>query len=135
VASGDVTEVFDNRLRQPGRQPISHFTLEIVMAVGTLEKEEEVMANMLLTDIYFEAPDLDPSANTIQLELLTERGNVIYDTGALDASGNTGDEMSHSIHFPDASGNRALYGTTTVKLTADADVSENITNYIEFFGM
>ena len=130
MTSGDITGQFDNRIQQMGRQPIATFIQEIVMAVGTSEKEEVFTANLLLTDLYIEAPDLDPSATTIKLELLTARENVIYSTGNLDASGNVGDAMKHPIHLQ-----RAICGITTAKLTADADISENKTFMIEYFGM
>jgi len=131
MATGDITEKFGAKWGYGREEPISHFTLEMVMGVGTMEKEETFTVNMLLTDLYLEAPRLDPSANTIKLELLTERDNVIYSTGNLDTeTGNTDDAMSHPIHLQ-----RGLSGTTTAKLTADADISENKTFYVEFFGM
>lgn len=130
MASGAITEKFGAKWGFGREEPISHFTLEMVMGAGTKEKSETFTVNMLLTDLYLEAPDLDPSASTIKLELLSARGNVIYSTGDLDASGNVGDAVSHPVHLQ-----RGLYGTTTVKLTADADISENKTFYVESFGM
>lgn len=127
MASGDITEKFGAKWGYGREEPISHFTLEMVMAQATKVKEHTFTVNMLLTDLYLEAPNLDPSANTIELELLTARENVIYSTGDLDASSNA---VDHPIHLQ-----RGLYGTTTVKLTADADISENKTFMIEFFGM
>lgn len=130
MATGDITEKFGAKWGYGREEPISHFTLEIVMAQATSTKEETFTVNMLLTDLYFETPDLDPSASTIKLELLSARGNVIYSTGELDASENVTDPMSHPVHLQ-----RGLSGITTAKLTADADISENKTSYIEFFGM
>lgn len=130
MASGDVTEKIGSKWDIGKDEQISHFTLEIEMAQATSEKEEEFTVNLLLTDLYLEAPDLDPSASTIKLELLSARDNVIYSTGDLDASGNAGDKVDHPIHLQ-----RALCGVTAAKLTADADISENKTFYLEFFGM
>lgn len=130
MATGDITEKFGAKWGYGREEQITHFTLEMVMAQATSEKEEEFTINLLLTDLYLEAPDLDPSASTIKLELLSARDNVIYSTGDLDASGNAGDAMKHPIHLQ-----RALQGVTAAKLTADSDISENKTFMIEFFGM
>lgn len=130
MASGDITDKIGAKWDIGKDEQISHFTLEMVMADATSTKEEEFAINLLLTDLYLEAPDLDPSASTIKLELLTARDNVIYSTGDLDASDNAGDAMKHPIHLQ-----RALCGVTTAKLTADADISENKTFMLEFFGM
>jgi len=127
MATGDITEKFGAKWGYGREEPISHFVLEMVMDIATSTKSETFTVNMLLTDLYLEAPNLDPSANTIKLELLTERDNVIYSTGNLDASSNA---VDHPIHLQ-----RGLSGTTTVKLTADADISENKTFMVEFFGM
>lgn len=130
MATGDITEKFGPKWGYGKEEPISHFTLEMVMDIGTSTKSETFKVNMLLTDLYLEAPDLDPSANTIKLELKSARGNVIYSTGELDANKNVTDPMSHPVHLQ-----RGLYGTTTVKLTANDDISENKTFNVEFFGM
>ena len=81
MASGDITNEFDNRIRQPSRQPIASRTIEIIIANGTSAKEEELSVNTLESDAYLEAPNLSQGSHKVKLEQLTQRQNVIYCTG------------------------------------------------------
>ena len=134
MASGNITGEFDDRLGgSNGLKPICGLTLEIVVASGTSEKEEELdevdhtCMNCLLTDLYIEAPPIVTGvANEFKLELLTERNNVIYSTGDLAATNAT----NHPIHLQ-----RGLRGTIKFVITADGNVNENETFMIEVVGM
>lgn len=129
MATGDITEKFGAKWGYGREEPISHFTQEIVVADATSEKSEEFTVNMLLTDLYLEVPTLtDASNNWFKLELLSARGNTIYSTGNLDASGN--DNMSHPVHLQ-----RGLALATTAKVSTSDDVSGNKTFIVEYFGM
>lgn len=129
MASGDVTDEYDNRARLT---PVCGLTLEIVVAGGTSEKEEELNSlvhtcmNCLLTDIYLEAPAIATVSKEIKLELLTERDNVIYSTGDLDAT----NAVDHPIHLQ-----RGMRGKTAFKITCDANVTGAKTFYIEVRGV
>jgi len=132
MASGAVTDEYDGRLSNIEALPICGLTLEVVVANGTSEKEEELdeslhpCMNCLLTDIYLEAPALLTASKEIKLELLTERDNVIYSTGALDATS----AVDHPIHLQ-----RGLKGKTALKITCDANVGSDKTFYIELRGV
>ena len=133
MASGDITDEYDERLSGTnGAKPVCGLTLEIGVASGTSEKEEELdetvrsCMNCLLTDIYLEAPALVTANKEIKLELLTERDNVIYSTGNLDATS----AVDHSIHAQ-----RGIMGKTALKITCDANVGSDKTFYIELRGI
>ena len=75
MASGDITKEQDERLSgTAGSKPACGLTLEIIVADGTSEKEEEIdeaihsCMNCHLNDIYFEAPALATAAKTAKLE-------------------------------------------------------------------
>ena len=129
MASGDVTDEYDNRARLT---PVCGLTLELVVATGTSEKEEILDAadhtcmNCLLTDLYLEAPAIATVSKEIKLELLTERDNVIYSTGDLDAT----NAVDHPIHLQ-----RGMRGKTAFKITCDANVTGAKTFYIEVRGV
>jgi hypothetical protein len=133
MASGDVTNEYDERLSgSVGRKPVCGLTLEMVVANNTSEKEEELdeaersCMNCLLTGLCFEAPLLATANKTIKLELLTERDNVIYSTGDLDATS----AVDHPIHLQ-----RALMGKTVFKITCDANVGSDKTFFVEMRGL
>jgi len=134
MASGDVTGEFDNRLGGTnGSKPICGLTLEIVVATGTSEKEEELdeadhyCMNCLLNDIYFEAPAIATAGKTVKLELYTVRDNTIYSSGDLDATG----AVDHPIHNLQ----RGLMGKTAFKVICDANVTGAKTFYVEVRGL
>ena len=127
MATGDITNEFDNRIRQPGRQPIAGFKLEIVVASGASTKEENVSRNMLLSDLYFSVPAIVTGvSNKAKLELLDEDDNVIYSTGDLAATAAT----KYPIHLQ-----RAIMNTTTFKVTTDGNVNADETFYVTARGM
>ena len=106
---------------------IAGFVLELVVASGSSTKTEEVEFNLLLLDLYIEAPAIVTGvSNMFKLELLTERDNVIYSTGDLDATS----AVDHPIHF-----NRGLRGITKFKITTDGNVNANETFFFEAVGM
>jgi len=124
MGSGDITKT-EAGVR--AGDSIAGFVLEIVVANGTSEKTEEVSYNLLLTDLYIEAPAIVTGvANKFKLELLTERDNVIYSTGFLDATTAT----DHPIHLQ-----RGLRSKTKFKITCDGNVNANETFMIEVIGM
>lgn len=130
MASGDVTEEYDNRERYT---PICGLTLEIVVADGTSEKEEELDAldhtcmNCMLMDIYFKLPVLVTPHKKARLELLTEQGDEIFSTSDLDAQ-SVGSYPIHRIE-------RCLRGKSMVKIVCDANVSGAKTFKIEIRGI
>ena len=134
MATGDITDEYDSRKSCRGSvvNPVCGLTLEIVVANGTSTKEEELDAivhscmNCLLTDIYLEAPALATASKEIKLELLTERNNIIYSTGDLDATSAT----DHSIHLQ-----RGIKAKTALKITCDANVGSAKTFYVELRGV
>lgn len=108
-------------------EDIAGFVLEMVVANGSSTKTEEVEFNLLLTDLYIEAPAIVTGvSNKFKLELLTERDNVIYSTGYLVAT----TAVDHSIHFV-----RGVRGKTKVKITTDGDVGADETFMIEAVGV
>ena len=132
MASGDITEEYDNRLSGPSAEPVCGLTLEIVVADGTSEKEEVLdeadhsCVNCLLTDIYFEAPAIAAGDKTIQLELQTERDNEIYSTGDVDATSAV-DIARHA--------QRGLKGKTAFKIICNDDVTGAKVFYVELRGL
>ena len=136
MATGDITEKIGSKWDVGKDEPISKFTLEIVVPQAASSKEEDIGINIVLTDLYVEMPNVDPSAATAQLDIFSERDNVIYSTGALDASGNTDTLFdgetgkAYPVHLQ-----RALAGATTAKITCDSDISANKSFKVEFFGM
>ena len=133
MTSGDITGEFDNRLGgTKGSKPVCGLTLEIVVASGQSEQEEELdevdhtCMNCVLTDMYLEAPALSTAGKTIQLDLVNERGVVMYSTGALDATSAT----DHPIHLQ-----RSVMGVTTVNITTDAGVTGAKTFYLGLRGI
>lgn len=135
MASGDISWEYDKRLVAGGEapKPICGLTLEIVVADGTSEKEEVLdeadhsCMNCHLNDIYFEAPALATLGKTAKLELYTERDNVIYSTGDLDATSAT----DHPIHNLQ----RGLVDKTAIKVICDANVTGAKTFHIEMRGL
>ena len=121
MASGDITDEYDGRLSKIEAMPICGLTLEIVVADGTSEKEQELdetdhsCMNCLLMDLYLQAPQLATAAKEVKLELLAEAEDLIYSTGDLDASS--------AIKVPAHSLQRGLRGKTTFKITCDENVS------------
>lgn len=120
MASGDVTEEQDERLSGThGAKPVCGLTLEIVVANGTSEKEESLSEadhkcmNCLLTGIYFNAPAIATAEKTVRLELKTGV-DEIYNTGDLDATS----AANHARHTQ-----RALMGTTKIKVICDNNVT------------
>lgn len=106
---------------------VSGFVLEVIVASGASEKTEEIEFNLLLTDIYIEAPAIVTGvANKFKLELLTERDNIVYSTGDLDATAAAG----HPVHLQ-----RGLRGKTKFKITTDGNVNADETFRIEAIGM
>lgn len=128
MASGDITKEHDERLSgTEGSKPIAGFKLEIVVASGASTKEEDVLKNMLLSDLYFNVPAIVTGvANKAKLELLDEDDNVIYSTGDLAATAAT----KYPIHLQ-----RGIMGTTTFKVTTDGNVNANETFYVTVRGM
>ena len=133
MASGNITGEFDNRLSGTnGSKPVCGLTLEIVVVEGQSEREEELdeadhtCMNCVLTDMYLEAPALVTAGKTIQLDLVNERGVVMYSTGALDAISAT----DHPIHLQ-----RSLMGVTTMHITTDAGVTADRTLYLGLRGV
>lgn len=130
MTSGDITKEYDNRHRYT---PVCGLTLEIVIANGTSEKEEELDAkvhtclNCHLNDVYFEAPALATAAKTAKLELYDERNNVIYSTGDLDAT-SAFKQPAHNI-------NRLLMGKTAFKVICDDNVTGAKTFHIGVRGL
>jgi hypothetical protein len=129
MASGDVTDEYDNRARLT---PICGLTLEIVVANGTSEKEEvlddadHTCMNCLLTDFYLEAPAIATASKTIRLELQTERDNEIYTTGDVDATSAV-DVARHP--------QRGLRDKTAFKIICDDNVTGAKTFYVELRGL
>lgn len=141
MATGDITEKEGRKWGYGRIEPITKFTLEIVVKDATSEKEENLGVNMMITDLYMEFPNIGwdgaVDASYAQLDIFSERDNVIYTSGNLDASENTetladASGARYPIHL-DAP--RALAGDTTAKITTDSDVSGNTTFRIEFFGV
>lgn len=133
MTSGDITDEYDERKSSLNcDKPICGLTLKIVVANNTSEKEEVLdetihpCVNCLLTDLYLEAPAIATAAKTIKLELLTERNNVIYSTGDLDATS----AVDHPIHLQ-----RGLKGKTAVKIICDDNVTGAKTFYVEMRGL
>lgn len=133
MTSGNITGEFDDRLSgTKGLKPVCGLTLEIVVVSGQSEREEELdevnhsCMNCILTDMYLQAPALLTTGKTIQLDLLNERGAVMYSTGALDATSAT----DHPIHLQ-----RSLMGVTTVNITTDASVTTDRTLYLGLRGV
>jgi len=133
MASGDITDEYDNRKSELNvSKPVCGLTLEIVVADGTSEREEVLdetihpCMNCLLTNLYWEIPAIATAGKTIRLELRTERGNIIYSTGDLDATS----AVDHSIHLQ-----RSLKGKTAVKVICDANVTGAKASHVEFRGL
>lgn len=133
MTSGNITGDFDDRLSgTKGLKPVCGLTLEIVVASGQSEKEEELdeadhtCMNCILTDMYLQAPALLTAGKTIQLDLLNERGAVMYSTGALDATS----AHDHPIHLQ-----RSLMGVTTVNITTDTGVTTDRALYLGLRGV
>ena len=106
---------------------IAGFVLEIIVANGASTKTEEVEFNLMLTDLYIEAPAIVTGAsNKFKLELLTERDNVIYSTGDLVTTAAT----DHPVHLQ-----RGIRGITKFKITTDGNVNADETFMIEAVGM
>lgn len=106
---------------------VAGFALEIVVASGVSEKEEEVEFNLLLCDLYIEAPAIVTGvANEFKLELLTERDNIIYSTGYLDATA----AADHPVHLQ-----RGIRGATKFKIVCDGNVNADETFMVEVVGM
>lgn len=132
MASGDVTEEQDERLSGThGAKPVCGLTLEIVVAINTSEKEESLSEvdhkcmNCLLTGIYFNAPLLVTADKTVRLELKTGV-DEIYKTGDLDATS----AANHARHTQ-----RALMGTTKIKVVCDHDVGSAKTFKVKLRGI
>ena len=124
MSSGDIT---GTKTGVRAGDNVAGLVLEIVVASGASTKTEEVECNLLLTDLYVEAPAIvTGAANKFKLELLTERDNVIYSTGDLVAT----TAIDHPIHLQ-----RGLRGTTKFKITTDGDVNADETFMIEAVGM
>ena len=133
MSTGDITDEYDKRKSCfGGTAPVCGLTLEIVVADGTSEKEEELdetlhpCMNCLLTDIYLEAPAIATAAKTIRLELLTERDSEIFTTGDLDATS----AEDHARHTQ-----RLLKAKTGIKVVCDAVVNGAKTFYVEVRGV
>lgn len=106
---------------------VAGFVLEIIVANGASTKTEEVEFNLMLTDLYIEAPAIVTGAsNKFKLELLTERDNVIYSTGDLVAT----TAIDHPVHLQ-----RGIRGITKFKITTDGNVNADETFMIEAVGM
>lgn len=133
MATGDVTGEYDQRASYPDSKPTCGLTLEIVVANGTKTKEEELDAavrscmNCLLTDLYLEAPALATADKTVQLQLLTERDNEIFDSGAKDATSATDHTLNCGLE-------RGLVGKTAFVITCDNNVTGDKTFYVELRG-
>jgi hypothetical protein len=133
MVTGAVTGEYDERASTPDSTPTCGLTLEIVVASGTKTKEEELDAsvrscmNCLLTDLYLEAPALATADKTVQLQLLTERNNEIFDSGAKDATSATDYTLNCGLE-------RGLVGKTAFVITCDHNVTGNKTFYIELRG-
>ena len=108
-------------------EPITGFEQEIVVANGTSSKEEDVTYNMLITDIYLRVPAIVTGvSNEAQLDFFDEDDNVIYSTGMLAATSAT----KYPIHLQ-----RAIMGTTSIKITTDGNVNADETFNITVRGM
>ena len=117
-----LTEIRDN-----ATNPISGFITTIVNASGTSEKTVNVISNMLLTDIYIEAPAIVTNvSNDFKFEILTNRDNIVYGSGYLDAT----NASDHPIHLQ-----RGIRGTSKYKITCDGNINMNETFIIETVGM
>jgi hypothetical protein len=133
MATGAVTGEYDERASYPDSKPTCGLTLEIVVASGTKTKEEELDAavrscmNCLLTDLYLEAPQLATADKTVQLQLLTERNNEIFDSGAKDATSATDYTLNCGLE-------RGLVGKTAFVITCDHNVTGDKTFYVELRG-
>ena len=132
MASGDITEEYDNRLSGPSAKPVCGLTLEIVVADGTSEKEEVLddadhsCVNCLLTGLYVEAPAIATANKLVRLELQTERNNEIYSTGDIDATSAV-DIARHTL--------RGLKDKTAFKIVCDDNVTGAKTFYVELRGL
>ena len=123
MASGDITNEFDNRIRQPSRQPVAGSKIEIVVANGTSTKEVNVSLNGVLFDLYFSVPAIVTGvSNKAKLEWFDEDDHVIYSTGYLAATAAT-KYPAHELY-------RLLMGTTTIKITTDGNVGADETFYV-----
>ena len=114
----------------PERHPIKGFEQTIIVASGTSEKEEDVTKNTLLTDLYFWGPQLATASKEATLDFLDEDDNVVYSTGACDFSSALAASRRHPIHLQ-----RGIMGTTTIKVTTDANVGADRTFYVTARGL
>ncbi len=94
----------------------------VVVANGTATKTEEVKIDGVLTDIYFNCPEI--GALTNELLLKDVHGNIIY------ATGEVADDANHPIHLQ-----RTLVGITKVTVETSGDVGEDETYTIRLNGM
>lgn len=123
MAHGDITNEFDNRIRQPSRQPVAGSKIEIVVASGTSTKEVNVSLNGVLFDLYFSVPAIVTGiSNEAKLEWLDADDHVIYATGYLAATTAT-KYPAHNLY-------RLLMRTTTLKVTTDGNVGADETFYV-----
>lgn len=123
MTSGDITNEFDNRIRQPNKQPVAGSKIEIVVGNSTSTKEVNVSLNGVLVDLYFSVPAIVTDlSNEAKLELFDEDDHVIYSTGYLAATTAT-KYPAHGLF-------RLLMRTTTVKVTTDGNVNADETFFI-----
>jgi len=94
----------------------------ITIANGTATKTEEVVIDGVLTDIYFDCPEIGSLTN--ELILKDEDDHIIY------ATGEVADNTSHPIHLQ-----RTLEGTTKVVVETSGDVGEDETYTVTLKGM
>ena len=129
MASGDLTLVYDERgVGEVQKQPITGLKIEIVVASGTSSKEEAVLINMMLTDLYFNVPAIVTAlANEAKVELFKEDDNVIYSSGNLAATTAT--------KYPAHNLLRGLKNETTIKVTTDGNVDADETFFVILDGI
>ncbi len=124
MSSGDIS---NTKAGKRAGETIAGGAIEIVVANGTSEKTEEVTYNLLLIDLYIEAPAIVTGVeNKFKIELLTERDNIIYSSGYLQAT----EATDYQVHLQ-----RGLRGITKLKITTDGDVNADETFVIEIIGM
>jgi len=131
IATVDTDILFCNRVAL-SNPTIQGTTIEVIVADGTSEKEEylttsHLCSNMLLDTLYFEVMQLATAGKTAKLELINERGNMIYCTGDLDAS--------TAKTYSGFQLERGLMGQTTLKVTTDANVTGDKTFNVEMRGL
>lgn len=119
-----ISREYDERASSSLVASLCGLTLRIIVDKGTSEKEETLSAikypalNCRLDTIYIEGPALTTNAKRVDLKLLSARGNTIYGLSGIDASS--------AFNLPFYKIGRGLYGDTTLKITCDEAVDDDV---------